>query len=238
MKLHKVLAVTMTALIGHATAEASVISQTDPQAGGIGYRWTVNLGGNDFASVTRHVGAWAWEDSSLFSPGQPPVGWTHNSEWIALHLDADAYITFLLTSADGVPMLPSGTAGNNLYPGMTIYSGWDNDLAPQAFADANNGGEPTNDWHAYVNRDDIEWAEDTQYFAHLEPNATHSVQATLWLPAGDYTIAVGGKSISTAAEGRQGYTASFTASPVPEPSSAIAALVGGGLVLGRWRRRN
>lgn len=230
-------AMLIVALLSQSAIEASIVLGTDPQAGGIGYRWTVTAGASDFASITRHVGAWAWQDSSLFGSGEPPVGWTHNSDWVAFKLEVDAYVTLRLTSAEDVPLAPSGTAGNNLYPGMTIYSGWDNDVAPQAFADANNDGFPIDNWHSYVNRDDIEWAEDTQYFSHLEPNGTHVVEATLFMPAGDYTIAIGGKSISTEAEPRQGYEATFTTSPVPEPGSALAALLGGVALLSRRRSR-
>jgi len=235
------LAMMMVALLSQSATEASIVLQDDPQAGGIGYRWTVTAGVNDFASVTRHVGAWAWEDTSLFGSGETPVGWTHNSDWIAFKLEADAYVTFRLTNAEGVPnptsQNPDAVAGNNLYPGMTIYSGWDNDFVPQAFADANTEGVLVDNWHSYVNRDDIEWAEDTQYFAHLEPNGTHVIETTLFMTAGDYTIAVGGKSISTAAEPRQGYLATFTTSAVPEPASALAALAGGVMLLSRRRSR-
>lgn len=234
---HGFFAFFAVALLSQSATEASIITQTDPQSGGILYRWTVTAGLNDSASLTRHVGAWAWEDSSLFLPGQTPVGWTHNSDWIAFRLEADAYVTLTLGSAEGVPLPPSSTAGTNLIPGMTIYSGWDNDLAPQEFIDANSPGEPVGDWHSYVNRGDIEWAEDTQYFAHLEPNGTHFVETTLFMEAGDYTIVVGGRSLSTAAEGRQGYQATFTTSTVPEPGSAVVALIGGTVLLGRRRKR-
>lgn len=234
-----IAALTASTLLAFSTTEASIVSQTDPQAGGIGYRWTVTVGDNDFASVTRHVGAWAWEDSSLFGPGDTPVGWTHNSDWIAFKLEAPAYVTLRLSNAVGVPNPTSGNpdavAPNNLFPGMTIYSGWDNDLAPQSFADLNNEGVPVDNWHSYVNRGNIEWAEDTTYFAHVEPNGTHVIETTLFMPAGEYTIAIGGKSPSTSSEPRQGYEATFTTSVVPEPGSALAAVAGGIVLLG-WRR--
>jgi len=201
----------------------------DPLTGGIGYRWTVTMDGEDVFSFTRHVGAWAWEDTPLFTSGQPPVGWTHNSDWVALKLEVSSYVTLRLTNASGVPNIgdPSGFAGTNLFPGMTIYSGWDNDLAPQAFADANNEGIPVDNWHSYVNRGNIDWAEDAQYFAHLEPNGTHVIEATMFMAAGEYSIVFGGKSPSGSPEPRQGYEATFTTSAVPEPSTAWMALAGG-----------
>ncbi|HET6408158.1 MAG TPA: hypothetical protein VFG14_09780 [Chthoniobacteraceae bacterium] len=223
-----------------ANADASIVSQTDPQAGGIGYRWTVTLGSSDSASFSRHAGAWAWEDTALFSSGQTPVGWTHNSDWVAFKLEMAGYVTLRLTNAEGIPNLgdPSGFAGNNLFPGMTIYSGWDNDLAPQSFADANNEGFPVDNWHSYVNRGNIEWAEDVQYFAHLEPNGTHSIEATFFMDAGDYTLVFGGRSPSGNPEPRQGYAATLTSSPVPEPGSALVALAGGAALLVRRRSPN
>jgi hypothetical protein len=240
--IHTLAAVASVSLLGHTALRAAIVTQGDPQLGGIGYRWTVTMGASETASVTRHVGAWAWEDTALFSPGQTPVGWTHNSDWIALKLEAPAMVTITLKNMAGVPnptsQDPGAIAPNNLYPGLTIWSGWDNNLAPQAFADANNEGVPTDNWHSYNNRGNIEWAEDLTYFNHLEPNAEHSITATLFMPAGDYTIVVGGKSISTASEPRQGYEASFAAVPAPEPTSAILALLGGATLLGRRHRRN
>jgi hypothetical protein len=189
----------------------------------------------------RHVGAWAWEDASLFGSGDTPVGWTHNSEWVALRLEVGSFVTFRLQNAEGVPnptsQNPDQIAPNNLYPGMTIYAGWDNDLAPQAFADLNNEGVPVDNWHSYVNRADIDWAEDTSYFAHIEPNGTHVIEATMFMPAGDYTIAVGGKSISTVSEPRQGYLATFSSSPVPEPGSFGIVVAGAVLAFSTRRRR-
>jgi len=220
--------------------KASIITQTDPLAGGIDYRWTVLMGQDDLATVSRHVGAWAWEDTSLFGTGDTPLGWTHNSEWVALKLDVAAFVTLRLENVAGVPNPspgnPDATAPANLYPGLTIYSGWDNDLAPQAFADANTDGAPVHNWHSYVNRGNIEWAEDLAYFNHLEPNATHVIETTLLMPAGEYTIVIGGKSISTSAEPRQGYLATLSTSAVPEPGSALAALLGGCAVLARRRK--
>lgn len=234
------LALATTAILSQQTVQAGTVSQTDPQSGGIGYRWTVSLGLDDTASLFRHVGAWAWEDGSLFTTGETPVGWTHNSEWVALKLEAPALVTLRLENKAGVPsptsQNPGAVAPDNLYPGMTIYSGWDNDLAPQAFADAHNSGAPVNNWHSYVNRGNIAWAEDTQYFSHLEPNGTHAVEATMLMPAGEYTLAIGGRSLSQASEPRQGYQATFTTAPVPEPGSVALVLLGSVALLGRRRR--
>jgi hypothetical protein len=240
MKQHHSLTALMLTLLGCTAAQGSTVMQSDPQPGGIFYRWTVSMGLNDSASVSRHVGAWAWQDSSLFSSGETPVGWTHNSEWLAFTLQAPAMVTLRLANAAGVAnptsQNPDAIAPDNLYPGMTIYSGWDNDLASQAFSDANNDGAPTNDWHSYVNRGNIAWAEDTSYFIHLEPNGTHVVETTTFMPAGNYTMVIGGKSLSDTSEPRQGYLASFSTAPVPEPTAAALVLLGGLSLLGQRAR--
>jgi hypothetical protein len=67
-------------------SHAASVLQQDPAAGGIGYAWTVLLGGEESVSTpnssSAHVGAWSWEDQGLFTPGvDPTVGWTHTSAW-------------------------------------------------------------------------------------------------------------------------------------------------------------
>jgi hypothetical protein len=241
MKNYYLIAVLSAAVLSGPDSRAATVLQSDPQLGGIGYRWTVTMGGSDSATFKRHVGAWAWEDTSLFGSGETPVGWTHNSDWVAFKLEVAGYVTLKLTNVGDVPnptpQDPNALAGNNLFPGMTIYSGWDNDFVPQAFADANTEGVLVDNWHSYVNRDDIDWAEDVQYFAHLEPNGTHTIEATFLMDAGDYTLVFGGKSPSASPEPRQGYEATLTSSPVPEPGTALAAMLGGGAVLARRRAR-
>ena len=214
--LHLIIAT--SALLGISAARAATVSQTDPLDGGIGYRWTVGLDDDDSATVIRRVGAWAWEDKTLFgNPGQgtTPVGWTHNSEWIALILDSPAVLTVRLENrGDVVDPSPTGTGfyGNNLFPGFTLYSGWDND-DPEVS-------------HSYINRGNISWAEDLTYLINPEPNGTHVLEQTVVLPAGNYTMVLGGNSLSIAAEGLQGYQATFTTTPAPEPGSASLALAG------------
>ena len=228
-------------LLATRFASAGTVTHSDPQSGGIIYYWTVNLGMNDSASASRFVGAWSWQDSSLFSPGETPVGWTHNSDWIALKLEVPAIVTLRLESQSNVslqnPFNPDAVASPNLVPGMTVYAGWDNDPVPQAFADANNGGVAADSWHSYSNRGNVEWAEDMRYFTHLEPNGTHVVQVTMLMPAGEYSLAIGGNASSTDDQSRQGYLASFSTSPVPEPATGGLLILGGLATLAARRRR-
>ena len=108
---------------------------------------------------------------------------------------------------DPTPQDPLAVAGANLYPGFTIYSGWDAD-GP--------------DFHTYNNRGNVAWAEDVTYLDHIENNGTASFAERSWnLAAGTYSLALGGNSPSLEAEGRQGYLATLTTTPVPEPAVAL-----------------
>lgn len=214
-------------------ATASSVVMADPGEEGIPYRWTVNLSGNDSASLARHVGAWSWEDESLFVEGQGTVGWTHNADWVAFHLDTAVVLTIRLERKGDVLWIspqnedPNQFAGNNLFPGMTLWSGWDND-----------GG----DFHSFNNVGNVDWAEDLSYIGHQAPptigdlETRHMIESTFTLGPGDYTLVIGGNSQSTANEGRQGYLATFTTTPVPEPGSALLVAFGGGLCAMRRRR--
>ncbi|RYD84955.1 MAG: PEP-CTERM sorting domain-containing protein [Verrucomicrobiaceae bacterium] len=213
---------------------AALISETDPGDGGVPYRWTVFMNGLDSASLARHVGAWSWEDESLFAPGGPTVGWTHNADWVALSLDTAVLLTIRLErKADvlyDVPanLDPNKFAGNNLFPGMTLWKGWDND------------GDSSHDFNNVGN---VAWAEDLTYIAHQAPPTTgavetrHVIERTFELAPGEYTFVLGGKSQSTVSEGRQGYNATFTTTAVPEPGTAMLAMVGAALCAFRRPRR-
>jgi hypothetical protein len=78
----------------------------DPAAGGIGYQHQVTLGRNSSGSVSGHVGAWSWEDNSLFGgtgQGTEPVGWTHTSHWVALKMERPAVLTVTMVRDANVP---------------------------------------------------------------------------------------------------------------------------------------
>lgn len=232
--MKKTLALCLIALAGKLQAANITLSDPSPQVfdpvsfattdGGVPYRWTAQLAGTDSGTAVRHVGAWSWEDNALFdaSIGEPPVGWTHTSDWVALTLNTASTFTLRLEVQGGVAAPtgadPSNIAGtNSMFPSFTIYQNWDGDGS---------------DDHTYNNRGNIVWAEDLVYLDHLD-NSTASVAERSWiLPAGNYSLALGSNAPATDPN-RQGYLATFTTAPVPEPSTGLVALIG---LLGLIRR--
>lgn len=215
----------LIALAGVLTSNAATIANSDPQAGGIGYTWTVNLESTtDSASVSGTVGAWSWEDQSLFDPGDPTVGWTHTSNWVALTLAEAGYVTITLEANSSVPYSGSGNIGgfaatSNFAPSFTLWSGWDNDGS---------------DNHTYNNRGDVDWAEDISFIGLVDNTTFAPATYTVYLAAGNYTVALGSNAPSTSSPPRQGYSATFSVSSVPEPS---VALLGSLALIHALRRR-
>jgi hypothetical protein len=215
-----------------AQAQASTINKaTSLPTVGVPYRFTVEMAGNDSGVFSNHVGAWSWEDNSLFGTGQPPVGWTHTADWVALTLTEGTYFTINVAQKAGVPWPsesdPDRTASiDSMFPSLTIWSGLDTD------------GDQV---HTFNNHGNVSWAEDITFLDYYDNSSAASIQRTWYLPAGTYTIVLG--SNSPASEDsifRQGYEATFTTSTVPEPST-VATLVGGlsalALVYARKRKK-
>jgi hypothetical protein len=140
--------------------------------GGIPYRWTVEMTGSDStgAAVARHVGAWSWDED-----GNPTTtrGWTHTSDWVALTLLSPAQLTVTLSAQSGIsaPTQENATAlaGGNLYPGMSLYSGWDGDGS---------------DDHTYNNQGPVGWAEDITFLGFQGNDGSHAITQSWTLPAG------------------------------------------------------
>ena len=210
----------------------------DPILGGISYTWTAQLGGTDSATFQRHVGAWSWEDNSLFgNPGQgtDPVGWTHTSDWAALLLTEATTLTVRLERQAGVswpdaldPNRVASTA--SMFPSFTLYRGWDNNLAPATHQPA---AGPHDDWHTYNNHGNVDWAEDLTYLDHVDNSTATFVERTWVLPAGEYSFALGSNSPATDPD-RQGYRATLTA--VPEPTAGVLLLGALSALAGRRTR--
>lgn len=190
-------------LVGTISASSSYVAG-DPAAGGIGYQHQINLGSKTSVSFSGHVGAWSWEDNALFDAeaGEPPVGWTHTSNWAAVRLQKDTILTVTMTRDANVPWpsseLPYRRADiASMFPSLTLYRGWDND---------------DGDDHSYNNRGNIDWAEDLQYADHVDNSTEETITRTWFLPAGDYTFALGSNAPATNTN-RQGYSITFTSQP-------------------------
>ncbi len=103
---------------------------------------------------------------------------------------------------------PGRGRGNNLYPAFTLYRNWDGD-----------GGDD----HTYNNRGNVAWAEDLVYLRHVENDGTATtVEMTIVLPAGEYSLALGGNSPSTLSEPKQGYGATILTEPLAKPTLTLS----------------
>lgn len=193
---------TVYGVTGTVSATAFSYVAADPAEGGIGYQHQVTLGTGDSGSFSSHVGAWSWEDSSLFGPGEPPVGWTHTSNWVALKIQKDTVLTVRMLRDATVPWPsteePDRKADiSSMYPSLTLYRGWDND---------------GDDFHSYNNRGNVAWAEDLQYVDHVDNSTQESITRSWILPAGEYTIALGSNAPATNLA-RQGFRMEFETHP-------------------------
>lgn len=213
-------------ILSPAASQAATIVQNAPTpTTGIPYRWVVGMGVNDSASFSRHVGAWSWEDESLFpNPGDPVVGWTHTSDWVVITISEAARLTLLIERDGTVPWpgpgLPDRLASTaSMFPSFTIWSGMDSDGSQL---------------HKYDNRSNVPWAEDLSFLDFADNSMLGTVSKTWDLPAGQYTVAMGSNSPATDLD-RQGYRTTLTTTAVPEPGSV--GLLFCGLAVGCLRRR-
>lgn len=225
-----------------ALPASAAITAGDPNAGGVGYAFYATLSGQETASQSNHVGAWSWQDQSLFGVGEDPVGWTHTSNWFAVTLQTDSVFTLSIERDTTVPIAGGGfRPADNMYPSFTIWSGWDNDAVPDDVALALGYAAadlPVQDHHTYNNDGTVVWAEDLGYLDSLGNNSLPSVSRTWNLPAGNYSIVIGSDASSETSPPRQGYRATFATAPVPEPATAALAALTGLALIARRRRHS
>lgn len=192
--------------VGVGPNPGSGITPQDPGEEGVPYKWTVILNGHDSKELISHVGAWSWEDDSLFAPGEPSVGWTHTSAWTAVKLTDSCRLTVHVDRQTGVPWPspsdPTRTASiESMFPSFTLWRNWDTD------------GEQS---HTYNNRGNVEWAEDLSFISYVDNSTVASVERSYILPAGDYTIVVGSNSPATDLN-RQGFKLTLSTNSIATP---------------------
>lgn len=220
------LSVGLSALSGVAAAHgggATVVfgdpvpATPEVTCAGVSYEWTVQMGKGSTAGFVRHVGAKSWnEPPPAYEP--PYTGWTHTSDWVAFELKKPAKVQIQIARQQGVlmpglatdpatgdPLISYTLAGNRLYPAFSLYKGWEE-----------SGCED----HRYNTGGPTPWAPALEFVAS-QPNVHGWNKATLvrYLPAGKYSIAIGGANVSFCApstdplscyNGRHGYRASIT----------------------------
>jgi hypothetical protein len=134
----------------------------------------------------------------LSGPSGIPLGWTHTSVWGYIRFEADAQVQLTLAPDTG-----------DLVPAFSLWRGVDNDGA---------------NWHTYE-QDQVPFWVDADGFSYLQHVTTgpgpYQGDATLslFLPAGEYTVALGGNDNTTAGH-RAAYRFTVAASPVPLPGAA------------------
>jgi hypothetical protein len=196
------------------------VVKADPLDGGIRYTWTVTMGDADVATMINKVGSWSWDQDGA---GAQTLGWTHNSNWVALTLEQAAVLTMRFETQAGVPDIEGETlAGTNLIPGLSIYSGWDNSGT---------------DHHTYNNSGSVFWATEITYLGRGFAENSQILEVSFPLAAGNYSIALGGAAPIAEEDTPQGYKATFSTAPVPEPAGIGLLLMGAGAVMGFRRHR-
>jgi hypothetical protein len=194
-----------------------------PSTKGIGYEWEVSMSKSDVAELTRYVGAFSWNERNPPFYVPPNEGWTHTSNWVKLKLTSSAQLTVAVERAAGI-QTPNGPAGEKLFPAFTLYKKWQTE-----------GPED----HFYNPRGNVDWAYQISYLAHKANGGTlPSVAETFTLPKGEYTVALGGDPPEIADRVPEGYKATLSTTPVPEPRTTGGLLVtAAGIILGVLSRR-
>ncbi|MFT6179468.1 MAG: hypothetical protein ACJAQT_001111 [Akkermansiaceae bacterium] len=200
---------------------AAVITATNGSvAGSDGYTWNMVLNSTDHDSTSTvgSVGSWSWEDQDLNENpvlgGNNNIGWRHQSDWIAITLTEATRLTIAAERNDA-------TADLKLFPSFTVYQ---------------NLTSIINNKHFYENDRDLSWDSALTHQGHLANTTLGSITMTMDLPAGDYSLVLGGNSTSEASDVPVNYSAFLTAAPIPEPSSTLLALLAGLPVLARRKR--
>ncbi len=201
---------------------AATVTYADPDPKGISYEWTVDMehsGSVVTADFVSHVGA-----KSSYEPANPApnVGWQHTSDWVAVNLKEKTMLTIEVTNQRGVHYtsvatdgkVTENTAGQGYFPAFSLYSGWDNtSTEDHAF-------NPVGNFWSTIKYVDSAYLP-TEKAIH-GGEAVRNIKKTFILPAGQYSLNIGGinalycDTTLPCYNGRHGYRAKLTAEPVPK----------------------
>jgi len=234
------------ALSSHSHA-ATVVSPGDagaiPGVVDFDYDYFYVMGDDHSASFSNWTDAYSWDHPQLASADPvlgEQTGWTHLTKWLAFTVTESVSLTIRLEAVDGI-MYPDQTdpgeflaAGDDLVPAFTLWSGFE--------ANKENGSLGTNDpngGHRWDNDGNLTtWMDQLSYFSHDGNLSGGSVlEKTLTLPAGNYTMNIAGNKggIYDSSGVRDGFLATLTTTPVPEPSSLLMLGLSAAALLRRKR---
>ena len=216
-----------SALILASASYASDVKFADPAPNkGIGYEWTVNIGNTSVDPVTKAtrkyevaeftgaVGAKSKYEPSFTAPN---FGWTHTSDWVALNVTADSFVTIEVARQQGVTgysvdattkAVTDTTALDMLYPGISVYQNWEENAATVESHDFNPMGTPS-------------WTKDLKYIdvAYADQGQA-TISYSIVLAKGKYSLNIGGvnalwcKATDPCYLGDHGYRAKITSTPL------------------------
>ena len=187
---------------------SAALTYTEPSPDGIPYRWHIDASSFSVTSFKYYVGAKSWWEPT--NPAATP-GWTHTSNWIALHLEKNSLIDISIvplgsiacTGSLSVACASTKVAGSDLYPGLSLYAGID------TTSDQDHVFNPIGNFWSSIN-----------YIDSKRTKGPKSLTYSRYLTAGDYTIDVGGanaffcKSTDPCYTGGEGYSTTLTVLPV------------------------
>lgn len=199
MKKSKTIALATSLLLSQSALKADIPAELS------GYTHYLELAPTDNtgASIIGSVGSWSWEDRDLGSN----VFWRHRSDWIAFNLAEAASVTIQVERNN------DERDSSKLFPSFTLY---------QSFNDTDGGS------HFADNTSDLQWEAGSQlmsYLMHHENSSDGTIERTIDLAAGNYTVLLGGNAVAEPINVAVDYRAVFSASPIPEPSTALLGLL-------------
>lgn len=156
---------------------AGALSFADPAPAGISYEWTLSMHRKQTAELVYAVGAKSWSE-----PSNPDglKGWTHTSNWIALQLEDPATVKITVERQQGVPIVTGSTvavARFALVPAISLYEGWDETTESEN--------------HNFNNLGNF-WSTVVYHGSASNPKSKSRVTYTAKLPAGKYSVVIGG----------------------------------------------